>query len=152
MLAKYCGFVCVNNTGQTVTYNSNGRLNLKITGVYVNPTTGKLAYEPLSDDDLGFGAGDSTVDGGEDPSTEIDNSINKYVGFQVQMEVTHDEGAAADGTYDVYYEGGDASGELPSDASGYDDAETNELLFVGSLKWHSSANDDEIIRSNVLAV
>jgi hypothetical protein len=149
---QFLRFVAVNNTGQTIAYDTNGRLNLKVTGVHVDPATGKETYTQLSDDDLGFGAGDSTTDGGEDLSGEIDNTATKYTGFQVQLEVTHDEGAAADGNYDLYLDGGDASGELASDASGYDDAETNGLDQVGSLVWPSTGDDDELMRSPVFEV
>ena len=152
MIPQFLRYILVNNSGQTVTYNSNGRLNLKITGVYIDPSTGKAAYTALSDDDFGFGAADSTADGGEDKTSEIDNTSNKYLAHQVQIEVTHDEGAAADGTFDLYIDGGDATGELASDASGYDDAETNELQMVGKLTWHSSGGDDEVMRSNVITV
>ena len=63
---QFLRFVAVNNTGQTIAYNTNGRLNLKVTGIYVDPQTGKETYTPLSDDDLGFGSGDSTTDGSEE--------------------------------------------------------------------------------------
>jgi len=152
MLSKYYGFVVVNNTGQTLTYNSNGRINLKITPFYINSSTGKITYGTTVSDDCGFGAADSTADGGEDPSSEQDNSSNLYTNALVQLEITHDEGTAADGTYDIYYEGSDATGDLPSDQSGYDDAETNQLTFVGSLLWHSSGDDDEVMSSEVFVI
>ena len=64
MLPQFLKFVVVNNSGQTLTYNNNGRLNLKITGWLITPSTGKVAYTQLSADTLGFGAGDSTADAG----------------------------------------------------------------------------------------
>lgn len=152
MLPQYSRYVVVNSSSQTVTYNSGGRLNLKITGIYFDSANGKVAYEQLSDDDFGFGAGDSLADGAETKTSEIDNTSNRYVGHQVQLEVTHDEGEAADGTFELYLDGGDASGELRSDATGYDDAETNVLRWVGRLKWHSSGLDDELMRSKVINV
>jgi len=151
-LAQFTRFIAVNNTGQTLTYNNNGRLNLKVTAWKWDTTNGDVVYTQLSDDDFGFGAGDSTVDGGEDKTSEIDNTSNEYVGLQVQLEVTHDEGAAADGTYDLYMDNGDATGELASDASGYDDAETNKLRRVGELTWHASGADDEVMRSEVFHI
>lgn len=152
MLPKFYRFILVNNTGQTLTYDNNGRINVKMTGVYIDPASGLLSYNPLADDDCGFGAGDSTIDTGEDKTSEIDNSSNCYINALVQIEITHDEGTAADGTYDVYFDGGDATGELASDASGYDAAETNKLQYVGSLTWHSSGADDEVMRSPVFVV
>lgn len=154
MLPQFLRFVAVNNTGSTITYDApnNGRLNLKVTGWLITPDTGKIAYTQLSDDDLGFGAGDSTADAAEDLSSEIDNTTTLYLGFQVQLEVTHDEGTAADGTYDIYMAGGDATGELPTDATGYGSAEAAILQYVGSLTWDSDGLDDEVMRSNVFNV
>ena len=147
MLPQFYRFIAVNNTGQTIAYDTGGRLNLKLTAWKWDTSNGDVVYTQLTDDDFGFGSGDSTVDGGEDKTSEIDNTSNEYVGLQVQLEVTHDAGAAADGSYDLYLDSGDATGELASDASGYDDAETNGLQFIGLLKWHSSAADDELMRS-----
>ena len=149
MLPQFYRFIVVNNSGQTLTYNTNGRLNLKMTAIHYNTSTGKVVYTPLSDDDLGFGAGDSTADGAEDKSSEIDNTSNLYLGLQVQLEVTHDEGDAADGTFDIYLDGGDATGELASDASGYNNAEANKMTLVGKLVWESNGLDDEVMRSQV---
>jgi hypothetical protein len=151
-LPQFYRFIAYNDTGQTITYNSNGRLNLKMTAWKWDTTNGDIVYTPLSDNDLGFGAGDATADGAEDKSSEIDNTSNEYVGLQVQLEVTHDEGAAADGNYLLYLDGGDATGELASDATGYENAVLNALQLVGVLKWHSSGGDDEVMRSAIFEV
>ena len=149
MLPQFYKFIAVNNTGQTITYDNNGRLNLKITGMAWTPSTGKVAYTQFTDDDFGFGAGDSTADAAEDLSTQYNNTGDLYFGLQVQLEVTHDEGTAADGTYDLYIAGGDATGELPTDATGYDSAEKNNLELIGTLTWHADGADDEVMRSPV---
>jgi len=152
MLPQFYRVIVVNNSGQTITYNNNGRYNLKVTAWYIDTSAGKVTYAQLSDDDLGFGAGDSTVDGGEDKSSEIDNTSNLYLGAQIQLEVTHDEGAAADGTFDLYLDGGDATGELASDASGYASAPANKLTLIGKLVWESNGLDDEVMRSQVIQI
>jgi hypothetical protein len=152
MLPNFRRFIAVNNTGSTNVYDDGGRLNLKQTAYKYDPDDGGITETILSDDDLGFGAGDSTADGSEDKSSEIDNTTDEYVGVLVQLEVTHSAGAAAEGWYDLYMDGGDATGELASDATGYDDAETNELQFIGSLRWHSAASDDEVMRSKVFKI
>ena len=66
--------------------------------------------------------------------------------------MTHDAGTAADGTVDLYLVSGDATGELETDATGYDGAETNKLQFIGSLTWHASGADDEVMRSPVFNI
>jgi len=152
VLPKFSKFIVVNNSGQTLTFDNNGRLNLKVTGWIVDPSTGKITYTELTDDDVNFVATNTLTDGSEQLGDEIDNSINLYLGYFVQLEVTHDEGTAADGTFDVYLAQGDASGELQTDASGYASAEANKLHSVGSLTWESNGLDDEVMRSDVWEV
>ncbi len=152
MLPQFYRFIVVNNSGQTVTFNNLGRFNLKVTHLFITPATGKVDYTQQTDDDLSFIAGDSTADGSEEKSDEIDNTSNLFIGAQVQLEVTHDEGTLADGTFDVYLDGGNATGGLASDASGYNNAEANNLQLIGSLTWEANGLDDEVMRSEVINV
>jgi len=153
MIPQFYRFIVVNNSGQTLTYNSNARINVKVTAWYYNVSTGKIVYAQLPDDDLGFVAASTLADGAEIVGdNEIDNTANLYIGLQVQLEITHDEGAAADGTFDVYIAGGDATGELPTDASGYGSAEAAKLRFVGSLTWEPNGGDDEVMVSNIWSI
>ena len=152
-LPQFRQYVVVNNSGQTLTFNSNGRINVKETAWHVNTTTGKVVYTQLADDDLGFIAGSSVADGAEVVGdNEVDNTSDLYLGSQVQLEITHDAGTLADGTFDLYMAQGDATGELETDASGYDSAEANKLYKVGSLTWHSAGVDDEVMRSPVFHI
>lgn len=151
-LSQFTVFVVVNQSGQTVTYSAGGRFNLKVTGWFIDPSTGKITYAQLSDDDLSFTTG-TLVNGAELQSSEIDNATTtKYLGYQVQLEVTHDAGGLADGTFDIYMDGGDATGELMTDATGYADAEASGLTHIGSLTWESNGQDDEVMRSEVFNV
>lgn len=152
MLPKFTKFIVVNNSGQTLTFDSNGRLNLKVTGWLINPSTGKITYTQLTDDDVNFITTNTLANGAEQLADEIDNSSNLFLGFLVQLEVTHDAGGLADGVFDVYMTQGDATGELATDASGYVSAEANKLFAVGSLTWESSASDDDVMRSDVWEV
>jgi hypothetical protein len=152
-LPQFRQYVLVNNSGQTLTFNNNGRINIKETAIHYDTTNGKLVYTQLADDDLGFVAGSSLADGSEIVGdNEVDNTSNLYVSSQVQIEVTHDEGTLADGTFDLYMAMGDASGELETDASGYASAEANQLYFVGSLTWESNGLDDEVMRSQIFHI
>lgn len=148
MLGEYYQIIVVNNSGQTVTYDApaNGRINLAIQGVYVDPATGKPSYNAVSPTNA-FGAADSVANGGNWEFGEIDNSSTLYPNALVTLSVTHDEGAAAAGTFDLYYESG-ATGALPSDGSAYSDPETNGLQFIGSLIWDASPDDDQVMYSN----
>jgi len=153
MLSQFRKFIVVNNSGQTLTYNNNGRINLKETAIHINTADGKPVYTQLADDDLGFVAASTLADAAEIVGdNEVDNTSNLYMGSQVQLEITHDEGTAADGTFDLYIAGGDATGELETDASGYAGTEANGLTFIGSLVWESNGLDDELIRSQVFSI
>ena len=153
MLPQFRKYIVTNNSGQTATYNSNARLNLKETCWLIDPETGKITYTQLADDDLGFIAGQSVADGAEVlGDVEIDNTSNLYLGSELQLEITHDEGTAADGTFDLYMATGDATGELEPDASGYASAEANGLTFIGSLVWESNGADDEVMRSPTMNI
>lgn len=156
MLPQFFRFIVVNNSGQTVTYNSNGRVNLKVTFWHLNQagSVTKLVYTQDVDDDLSFVAADTWADGAEEKSDEIDNTANLFLGLHVQLEITHDEGAAvlAGTSFDIYMDAGDATGELQSDATGYKSAEANGLRFVGTLPLEVDYQDDEVVRSSVFDI
>ncbi len=158
-IPQFWRLAVVNESGQTLTFNSNGRVNMKATAIHYDTTNGKVIYTQLSDDDCDFDAGRSVVDGTgimDDSSllmtAEIDNTANKYVGLQVQLEVTHDEGAAAVGRFDIYLLGGDVTGELQTDGPGFLDFDDGSCDLIGSLIWNSSGGDDVVIRSVVFEI
>lgn len=153
MVPQFYRFVMVNNTAVLMTVADGASVNLKITAVYIDPSTGKYAYNQLADDDLGIGA--TLADGAEIlGGVEYDNTSNKYTSLQVQLEVALDLGGsiAAGATCDLYIAGGDVSGELPTDASGYGSAELNRLRPVGVLVFDPAMSDDELARSQVWRV
>lgn len=153
MLPQFYRFVVVNNSGQLITFNNNGLINVKETAWIIDPDTGKVTYTQLADDDLGFVGGGSLADGAEIVGdVEINNTVNKYTGAQLQLEITHDEGAAIvvpNGGISLYLSGGDATGELPTDAAGYGSAEAAHLDPVGTMPCDPNVADDELMRSNV---
>ncbi len=152
-LPQFRQFIIVNNSGQLLTFNNNGRINIKETAIHYSTSTGKLVYTQLADDDLGFVAASSLADGSEIVGdNEVDNTSNLFISSQVQIEITHDEGTLADGTFDLYMAMGDATGELETDASGYASAEANKLQFMGSLFWESNGLDDEVMRSQIFNI
>jgi len=153
MLPLIRKWVVVNNSGQLLTWTAGGRINVKETAWFITPATGKIDYTTLTDDDLGFVSGQSVADGSEVVGdNEVSNASDLYLGSLVQLEITHDEGLAADGTFDLYLAEGDLTGELQTDASGYANAEGNLLFRVGSLTWESNGLDDEIMRSEVFNI
>ena len=152
MLPKIWKVIGVNSTGQTLTFNSNARINLKITGWRKNPVTGEVHYQQLDDDDFSFVAGSTLADAAEVMASEHDNSDEKLDGILVQAELKHDEGTLADGPFKLYLDGGDLTGELVSDADGYDTAALAALTSIGDLTWHASGGNDEWMRSPVFSV
>jgi hypothetical protein len=82
----------------------------------------------------------------------IDNTQTRYVGSHIQIEITHDAGTAADGTFDLYMAQGDAAAETEEDASGYNTAEANKLEPIGSLTWEANGLNDELMRSPVFEI
>jgi hypothetical protein len=147
MLPQHRNYVLVNNSGQLLTFNNNGRIVIHETAYRFN-TAGELEYVELPDDDMGFDAGKTVADGAERISeTNIDNTQTRYIGSLVQIEVTHDEGTAADGTFDLYMAQGQSATDMEFDADGYNNAEANKLEPIGSLTWESNGLDDETMRS-----
>lgn len=152
MLPQIRKYILVNNSGQTLAFDTNGRINIKETAYRFN-TAGEMEYIPFADDDLGFIAAGSVIDGAEVVGDiEIDNRQTRYVGSHIQIEITHDEGAAADGTFDLYMAQGDAAAETEEDGSGYASAEANKLEPIGSLTWENNGGDDEVMRSPIFEI
>ncbi len=154
-LPQFFRFVIVNATGQTITFNANGRILIKMWGLLIDPTTGLAVYTELteSEDDMGFIAGQSISNGSElVGDNEIDNTVLKYIGLQAQMKITHDEGALAEGAFNLHISVGDAVGDLQTDASGYAGVAQAGLLFVGPLIWPDSLSDDNVVLSNMITI
>lgn len=151
MLPQFFRIFVVNNSGQTVNFDT-GLVNLKITGIFIDPETGLLDYTQLADDDMSFDGDENWVDGGELKSDEVDNTTTKYLAVHTQVEVKHDLGNAATGRFDLYLDGGDATAELRSDAAGFTSAEKDRFTQIGSMTWPAEASDDDVIRSAVFTV
>jgi len=147
MLPQFRRFVIVNNSGQTLTFDLGGRINLKETAWSRNPQ-GRIEYTKLADDDLGFVATDTLADAGE-LIGDIELPGDSYEGSQIQLEITHDAGTLASGDFDIYLSEGNDSGQLQTDADGYAAAVASGLLVIGALTWESNGLDDEVMRSEI---
>jgi hypothetical protein len=116
MLAKYYRFWAVNKTGQTMTYASGARLNLRILPwKYVD---GVLTYYDAITDDLGFST--TLTDGLSTEGDIQDNRTNLYQGAKCFFEALHDH-ASSSGTVDLYMEESDDNTNWPSDVADFDD-------------------------------
>lgn len=155
MLSQFYKIIVVNNSGVTVDWDSGGRIELNVDGWIIDPTTGKITYSNILDDVSSTslnGAGESVINGAEILFEEISNTSNLFLGAQIQLKVIHDGGTAADGTFDMFLDGGRITAELASDSTGYASAEANKLQIIGSLTWEPNGLDDEVMRSNVFNI
>jgi len=152
MLAPYNKIIVVNNSGQLLSYDPGGRLEVLVTTLYITPATGKIVYTGASNSN--FASTDTLADGAEWLGVEHDNTgaTEKYLYWLIQLQVTHDEGLAADGTFDIYYEGAWTNNDSPSDQTGYASAEANKLVYVGKLTWEPNAADDDVMLSEEFLV
>ena len=151
MLPKFRRYIVVNDTASTITAPT-GAISLKETPWFIDPATGKITYGATTTDDFGFTGVDTLTSGQEIISpTEIDNTAGLYIGSQIQLEVTHDLDPAA-GSFKIYLSQGSVTGELETDATGYSDAVSNNLLFVGADTWPDSAIAGNLVRSQVFPV
>jgi hypothetical protein len=152
MLPQHRNYILVNNSGQLLTFNSNGRIVIHET-LYRFNTAGEMEYLQRADDDMGFVAGGSLADGAEIISDQnVDNTQGRWVGAQIQIEITHDEGTAADGTFDLYMAQGQSATAMEFDADGYNNAEANKLEPIGSLTWEANGLDDETMLSPIFEI
>jgi hypothetical protein len=152
MIPQFYRIIVLNESGQTVSYDTNGRFSVRITGIHIDPTTLKVTYTQFTADDCSFAATDTVTDGAEVKSDEYDNTSNLYIGLIVQVLVTHDEGAAADGVFTIYLDGSSATGDLASDQTGYTNAQTDGLLAIGTVVWDQGSSDDDVRLSKPIRV
>ena len=149
MLPQLRRYIVSNRTGSGMV--TGGALNLKETEWYIDPATGLINYNAATGDDLGFTGALASL-GEIIGDIEISNTVNLYIGSQIQLEITHDAGTAADGTFDIYMSQGTVMAALETDATGYIDVVETPPLYIGSLVWPASATNGQLIRSQVFAV
>ena len=154
MIGQYNRFVIVNNSGYTLTYNDGARITLNVIGYYINPSTGKIAYNTVGADTCGFTASSSLANGEEIiSSSEYANATDLYLGYLVEMDITHDLAAScAGGTCDLYLATGTSSGAVQTDATGYLAAETNKLPLVGTLTFPTGLTNDDRLFSETFTL
>lgn len=112
MLAKFYRFHIVNNTGQTATFDDGASLSLRIQAWKL--VSGVLTYNTVVIDDMGFGAGESIVDGAFVTSSQFDNSSDLFWELNGVLIAVHDLDAAV-GHWALYIEGTDNAAFFPSD-------------------------------------
>lgn len=138
MLAKYYRLRGVNNTGQTMTYDSGARIAIRLSPWKIS--SGALAFTTTITEDLGFSATETIVDGGEVEGSVNNNTSNLDFGVKGYAEITHDL-ATADGSFDIYLEESDDNVNWPSDQASFD--VTKHMRLVAVLSVVNDAVDED---------
>jgi len=136
MLAKYYRFRVLNSTDQTITYNSDGRIELAwIPWKY---TSGAVAIAAEVTQSIIIADG-SLAAAAEAEGAVVDNSSNLYVGLKGTFRVIADV-TSTDGTMYLYMEESTDNTIWPSDQADF--AIANDLIFVCSLAMSTDATDE----------
>ena len=101
MLAKYWRLRGLWTADQTLTYNSDARVEVNWYGWKL--TAGALVYSAESTDDFGFVAAETWATTVQKEITVVDNSSNLYLGVKGTLEVKADADST-DGTMALYLE------------------------------------------------
>lgn len=138
MLAKFWRLRMVNNTDQTLTYDSAARINIRMAAWKLG-ASGALSYATITED-LGFGAGETITAGSEVEGTVVDNTSNLYYGIKGTFEVLADA-TSTDGTCDLYLEESEDNTQWPSDQIDFDI--TLHMILLCRLTFSTATVDDD---------
>jgi len=135
MLAKYFRLSVINNTDQTLTYNSDARIELAwIPWKY---TSGAVAIAAEVTQDVITTAG-SVAAAAEAEGAVVDNSSNAYVGLKGTFRVVADADST-DGSVALYMEESTDNTVWPSDQA---DFAITDLIHVCTLALSTDALDE----------
>ncbi len=137
MLANWWRLRFVNQTGESMIWNDGARIAIRV--MEWKMVAGVLTRGLVITEDLGFGAGDTILDDGEEESAVVDNTgaANRWWGAHGTFEITHQLLAAA-GVCRLYLEFSDNNGNWPSDS---DDFEIADLIQLAVLPIDNSGVD-----------
>ena len=135
MLAKYYRFRVLNSTDQTITYNSDGRIELAwIPWKY---TSGAVAIAAEVTQTLIIADG-SLAAAAEAEGAVVDNSSDLYVGLKGTFRVVADADST-EGTMYLYMEESTNNTVWPSDQADF--AIAADLIFVCALAMSTTSTD-----------
>ena len=137
MLAKYWRLRGLWTADQTLTYNSDARVEVNWYGWKL--TAGALVYSAESTDDFGFVAAETWATTVQKEITVVDNSSNLYLGVKGTLEVKADADST-DGTMALYLEESTDNTVWPSDLLDFDCA--LDLRLVAVLTMSTDAIDE----------
>jgi len=137
MLPAYWRLIAVNNTDQTLTYDSAARLAAIVTPYKF--TSGAMAQGSNITDDLGFDAGETIAAAASSEGDVQDNTSNLYVGFTGIFSAIADVNLT-EGTIDLYMEVSPDNTNWPSDQADFD--VTMDCILLAKLNLSTDAEDE----------
>ena len=138
MLPKYYRLRVLNDTDQTLTYDSAARVNVRMSPWKM--TTGALVYGATIVDNLGFDAAETIAADGESEGDVQDNTANLYWGINGFFEVIADV-TSTDGIVYLYLEESDDNSNWPSDGADFDI--TKHMILIAALELSTDAVDED---------
>ncbi len=131
MLPEFYRFIVLNSTDQTLTYNSNARIEIHITPWKMS--SGAMAQGTVISDTTSFlDEGESVAAAATVIGTTIDNTSDLFIGFTGTFYALADQNST-DGTLDLYMEFATTNSENPS-----------------VLRWPSDMGDFEVAKHCIL--
>lgn len=138
MLPKYYRLRVLNSTDQTLTYNNDARVNVRMSPWKL--VSGNLSYGTTITDDMGFEAAGTIAAAGESEGDVQDNTSNLYWGLNGFFEVIADADST-DGTVYLYLEESDDNSNWPSDADDF--VIDKHMTLVAALALSTDAVDED---------
>ena len=138
MLAKYWRLRVLNDTDQTLTYNSGARISVRACPWKLS--SGDLSYGTTITDDMGLEADGSIAADAELEGDVQDNTSNLYWGIKGYFEVTADV-TSTDGTIYLYMEESDDNSNWPSDQDDFDIEK--HMILIAALELSTDAEDED---------
>ena len=139
MLPEFYRFRVVNNTDQTLTYNSAARVELHVTPWKM--TAGAMAQGTIISDTADFLTTDGSIAAAAQvEGAVVDNTTNLHIGFTGTFYVKADVNST-DGTVDLYIEVSTDNSRWPSDLADFD--VTTDCILLGKLTLSTDAEDED---------
>ena len=137
MLAKYWRLRMVSDLDETLTYNNDARIAIRMMPWKI--ASGNLSYGTVITEDLDFGAAETIANGVEVEGSVNDNTSNLYWGIQGTFEIIADVSGTG-GTAYLYVEESDDNSTWPSDQADFD---ITDLECVATLAMSTDAVDED---------
>ena len=139
MLPRYYRFRVVNSTDQTLTFDNDAKIEIKI--IPWKFVSGAVAQgTEISDTADLLTSGETLTANSETEGAVINNSVNQHIGFTGTFYGKADV-TSTDGTLDLYLEGSVDSSRWPSDLADFDIV--TDMILIAKLTLSTDAVDED---------